>query len=272
MAPNNSPRDHRKTAPAGPHDPSTGVAAMDCAWHRANCWDRDLLRARTIREAYSIGEDYTKHVKKKVDKFVQNVGGEGNKEMGVVQTTQVTVTKLFPEKLFCDFCGIFILDREMQVPFRFCRSCRNQGHKLELCNRCWHKGALDDGSRVYTPKGSPRPPGEKDPHWGSWKEKTTVQDQLLASHIREVGDDFDPHHDHKLYARRFDTIQEAYPDRAYGIKLLKCNECGCVLLSQRDDAAKDARDHIKSFWACLYCRDYSDQHYEFCVRCITKKA
>lgn len=256
-------------------------AAADCAWHEKNCRDDDFLRVNSIREAYSIGEDYRDHEKKQHKKFVQRLGGEIG-EMGTGNKyDNIEFTKLGPAKLSCDACGEFICDRQMTRPFYFCRNCRSAKRKVELCVNCWNNGVLDvQGNRRERELEKQRRSRDIPSNWGEEEENPWVGEAAEKRRSKADGqfeklpDQFDPNHDHKKFARQFHTVADAYPgDRGKKIKLLKCDECQEVILRKDDDARKSLRDDVKSFFVCVHCRDLAPdgRRYELCVKCIVKR-
>lgn len=255
-------------------------AASDCAWHVANCADAHFVKATTIKEAYSIGEDHTKHEKKQHQKFVQRIGeSDFGGRNGKVEKQTIELTKLGPKQLGCDFCGEFILDRQTTKEFRFCQNCRLAGRKLELCMGCWKRGVLDDGTRDRSGgqgNGRRASAGAGVDEESPWMPSTEVAKRRSAAdgQFEKLPEGFDPNHDHKRFCRQFHSVEEAYPGkRGEKIKLLRCDECRDLILRRDEDARASVRDDVKSFFVCVHCRDLApdSRRYELCVKCIVKR-
>jgi len=106
----------------------------DCSWHLRHCTDQDFELVHSIQEAYPFDNSTKQHHKKQTAWSLD----EGFKsDWGHVQ-----VTKLGPRKLFCDVCGVFIVERGGESEFYVCIRCRSKDRKLELCKDCFLSGRL----------------------------------------------------------------------------------------------------------------------------------
>jgi hypothetical protein len=95
------------------------------------------MRANTIREAYPFDDTKTRGVR-----------GRWSESQWIRDDLQVI--DFGPKKIHCDACGVFIVGRDGTCSFYFCRKCRDQGRKLELCVKCYRKGELGSGPRKET--------------------------------------------------------------------------------------------------------------------------
>jgi hypothetical protein len=116
------------------------LAAADCKWHRRHCVDADFLHAKTIREAYPFDETKLRDVRGR-----WSVNEHHRLRRHEHRNDQVI--DLGPKKIYCDTCGVFIVDREGSCLFYFCGKCRDRGRKLELCAKCYRRGELGSGPR-----------------------------------------------------------------------------------------------------------------------------
>lgn len=130
-----SPR--RNSAPSGSQGSRQGreLAAADCQWHRRHCLDGDFQQAHTIREAYPFDDTERRGVR-----------GPWSESRWIRDDLQIA--DVGPKKIYCDACGVFIVGRDGNCSFYFCRKCRDQGRKLELCVKCYRKGELGSGPRT----------------------------------------------------------------------------------------------------------------------------
>lgn len=108
------------------------------AYHNENCKDSDLYRFTTIRQAYAF-ENNQKTVEKK--ERVYGMLDRKQKHWG-----NTTVTQRGVLQIVCNGCNTKVVDRQGECPFYVCMRCRNAGHKLELCQKCYDQGV--DGDRA----------------------------------------------------------------------------------------------------------------------------
>merc|ERR1712190_288017 len=40
------------------------------------------------------------------------------------------------EEVFCDICGVSLADADIPGPFYYCRRCKRNGNRFEVCSAC----------------------------------------------------------------------------------------------------------------------------------------
>jgi len=122
------------------HSSMVGEAESDNArWHRTHCTCTDLCKAMTIRDAYDYNDSKKKEVSVGLNVRRRSFGD-----------AHMKVPVLYPPKIHCDTCGVFIVDRSREQPFYFCWRCRRAGRSLQLCTCCYEAGVFETRERWAT--------------------------------------------------------------------------------------------------------------------------
>lgn len=122
----------------GDKAPISDATKTALAWHKEHCSDADLCLAQNIQQAYPFDHNAKKQVSKKERLY----GADRRSNWG-----SVTVTRTGIRRLLCCACGTFIADRLSDTQFYYCRRCKGSKRRLDICLKCFERGALSASSR-----------------------------------------------------------------------------------------------------------------------------
>lgn len=209
------------------------------------CRLEDMMLCGRLQDAYEVGFRARKQDKPTALQLLLGVQSDSPRASRVGRV----------ESIYCDNCGLHIVDNDQPGVhfFYFCKRCKRNGRRFELCVPC-HALEVLQGEGKYSGNG---------PH---------------------------PHYRHCKHSnlRRWQDLELAYPSSPH-LRRLFCDHCGQVILgrgvskgegaelkrnmsqgSMSGSAAPALRSHQnKEFFVCPSCPDELGLRFELCKQCTT---